>query len=342
MNAGYRTTSSPPPWLTGYPSRSPRAPRACRPGRRLRRRRDRRAHSSEPGSTESTPPNARPPWAGVTVGVAVAVTLGVAVVGGPGRVGEITTVGGPLGRGLLPRVGVPVGQAKGRGHGGFFARGFFTGSLPTWSHFAPVNTGLRNCSCGSFANAASANVCQIAAGQVPPKPPPPSVVSDCGEFEFCDWVKIPTASEYCGIAPMKKAAFEFVVVPVLPMIGRPSVIAAAVPVPLTVVCDIAYWTCESSDGVSTWRWVTMPRCTGALAAWYVATTCAEWYVPPLAIVDSIVACSLTVSEPVPSAMPTWPTLSRSPEPSGNEAMFTPKFAAMLMMALVPARWARSV
>ena len=28
---------------------------------------------------------------------------------------------------------------------GFFFGFFFAGTLPTWSHFAPVNTGLRNC-----------------------------------------------------------------------------------------------------------------------------------------------------------------------------------------------------
>src|SRR5215469_8825854 len=113
---------------------------------------------------------------------------------------------------------------------GLFAGGFFfAGSLPTWSHFWPVNTGDWNDSAGRFANLDSANVCQIAAGQVPPKPPPPSMVSDCDELGSCDWVKIPTASEYCGIAPIKNADFEFVVVPVLPMICRPSFIAAAVP-----------------------------------------------------------------------------------------------------------------
>src|SRR5215471_12403973 len=108
MNAGYRTIWSPPPWLTGYPARPP--------GRRLRRRRDMRAHSSEPGSTESTPPNARPPLVGVTVGVTL----------GPGRDGEIT-VGNGLGRGFLPRVGVAVGQGKAKAHGGLLARGFFFG-----------------------------------------------------------------------------------------------------------------------------------------------------------------------------------------------------------------------
>src|SRR5215469_7311174 len=109
MNAGYRTIPSPPPGLTGYPAR---------PSLRLRRRRDIRVHSSEPGSTESAPPNARPAWVAVAGvppgGVAVAVPVGGRVGVGldvpVGRDGEITTVGGPLGRGLLPRVGVAVGQ----------------------------------------------------------------------------------------------------------------------------------------------------------------------------------------------------------------------------------------
>jgi len=33
-------------------------------------------------------------------------------------------------------------------------------------------------------------------------------------------VNIPTASEYCGIAPMKNADWAWSVVPVLPIVGR--------------------------------------------------------------------------------------------------------------------------
>ena len=41
---------------------------------------------------------------------------------------------------------------------------------------------------------------------------------------WSDWfaVKMPTASVYCGIAPMKNADWALFVVPVLAMIGRPS------------------------------------------------------------------------------------------------------------------------
>ena len=74
---------------------------------------------------------------------------------------------------------------------------------------------------------------------------------------------------------MKKADCALSVVPVLAMIGRPSLMAAAVPVPSTVSYDIAYWTWESWAGVSTWvdfTWaclVTVP--------WVICwMTCAAW------------------------------------------------------------------
>src|SRR5260370_18373767 len=50
----------------------------------------------------------------------------------------------------------------------------------------------------------------------------------------------------------------------------------------------------------------------------------------------------TVSAPVPSAMPTWPTRAERPEPAGKDAMFTPICWAMLLMFFVPTRCARSV
>src|SRR5215469_7750681 len=56
----------------------------------------------------------------------------------------------------------------------------------------------------------------------------------------------------------------------------------------------------------------------------------------------MVACSLTVSDPVPSAMPTWPTSWSRLDPVGYLAMLTPMLAAIRMMFPVPARWARSV
>jgi hypothetical protein len=39
-----------------------------------------------------------------------------------------------------------------------------------------------NCSTGRLLVSCDMNVCQIAAGQVPPKPPPPSAVSVSGEL----------------------------------------------------------------------------------------------------------------------------------------------------------------
>ncbi len=47
----------------------------------------------------------------------------------------------------------------------------------------------------------------------------------------CLLEKIPTERVYCGIAPMKKADCAAFVVPVLPMIARPSAMAAFVAVP---------------------------------------------------------------------------------------------------------------
>src|SRR5215472_1393799 len=306
------------------PSPDPALRYLAAPGRRLRRRRRRdiRVHSSEPGSTVRIPPSVRPAWTliagappGGTLGVPVGEVVPVGVVelvgvlefvgvGGPPvgkvRVGVGVTLGD--GKGPLPCLcpGGGVGQPKRNLQTGFF--GFFLGSGVTWTHFSPLNTADWKFCTGSFENSISANVCHIRAGHAPPKPPPPKPYSDCDVLAaFCDWVKIPTASVYCGIAPMKNAEWEFVVVPVLPMICRPSVIAAAVPVPSTVVISIPYWTCESSGALSTTASVTFAGTTGPPGTWYDCTMWAEWYVPLLEIVDSIVACSLTVSEAVPRA-----------------------------------------
>ena len=141
---------------------------------------------------------------------------------------------------------------------------------------------------------------------------------------------------------MKNADLEFVVVPVLPSSGRSGPSEAAVPVPSTVVISIAYCTWESRFWLSTWCCAIMGSCTGPSGACHDWTMCAWWYMPPSLMVDSMVACSLTVSEPVPSAMPTWPTRLDRFDPLGNGAMLTPMFCAIWMMARVPARWARSV
>src|ERR1051326_8543927 len=68
-----------------------------------------------------------------------------------------------------------------------------------------------------------------------------------------------------------------------------------------------------------------------------ATTCGVTYSPPAASVANIVACSSTVSEPVPSASPTSPTLACRPD----SLVLTPNALAMLTVAWVPARWMRS-
>src|SRR5579875_2185141 len=98
-------------------------------------------------------------------------------------------------------------------------------------HAAPLNCGVGNCWMGNWANLASAKVRQIFAGHQPPYPPsgvPPRLLSDSWVVPFCLLEKIPTAIAYCGMAPMKNADWAVFVVPVLPMIGRPSLIAAAV------------------------------------------------------------------------------------------------------------------
>src|SRR5258706_6460623 len=70
------------------------------------------------------------------------------------------------------------------------------------------------------------NVCQMVAGQAPPNPPPWPLLegrplSDSPPtLPFCWLVNMPTASEYCGIAPRKNADWKLSVVPVLPMVGR--------------------------------------------------------------------------------------------------------------------------
>ena len=88
---------------------------------------------------------------------------------------------------------------------------------------------------------------------MPPKPPcdwPPRPFSVWLPLPFWLLVKIPTASASCWMAPMKNADCAVFVVPVLPMISRPSVMAATVAVPSTVVFDIAYCTWEASSAFS--------------------------------------------------------------------------------------------
>src|SRR5215469_34086 len=70
------------------------------------------------------------------------------------------------------------------------------------------------------------NVLQMVVGQAPPKPPPWPLTEGSPPrdspptFPSCSLVNIPTASEYCGIAPRKNADWKSSVVPVLPMVGR--------------------------------------------------------------------------------------------------------------------------
>src|SRR5260370_35160558 len=69
---------------------------------------------------------------------------------------------------------------------------------------------------------------------------------------------MPTVSAYCGIAPMKNAVRLLDVVPVLAVIGRPSDMLAAVPVPLVTTVDIAHWTCDAWAGGMPTGWPNLP------------------------------------------------------------------------------------
>ena len=75
---------------------------------------------------------------------------------------------------------------------------------------------------------------------------------------------MPTTSEYCEVAPMKKPDLESVVVPVLPMTVPaccwPKVTVCAA-VPLMVVCSIAYCTSAARFGCRTERWSTFGICS---------------------------------------------------------------------------------
>jgi hypothetical protein len=118
----------------------------------------------------------------------------------------------------------------------------------------PVNTTGLNCSTPIGTNTFSANVCQIVAGQVPPKPPceaPPRPLSDCLPLP-CSLVNNATARACWGMAPMKNADWAVFVVPVLAMISWPLLIAAIVAVPKEVVSDIAYWSWVASSSLSCW------------------------------------------------------------------------------------------
>src|SRR5215469_13665521 len=68
-----------------------------------------------------------------------------------------------------------------------------------------------------------------------------------------------------------------------------------------------------------------------------AITCGVTYTPLLASVANVVACSSTVSEAMPSAMPTSPTLACRLD----AFVSTPNALAMLTVARVPARCTRS-
>ena len=77
----------------------------------------------------------------------------------------------------------------------------------------------------------------MVAGQVPPNPPwdwPPRPFRVWLPVPFWLLVNIATASACCWMAPMKNADWAVLVVPVLPMISWPLVMAAAVAVPSTV------------------------------------------------------------------------------------------------------------
>ena len=220
------------------------------PDRRLRRRLDARAHSSEPGSTEDTPPKATPTWApftlaaaaaapppcpggpvavAVDVGVAVAVPVGLAVALG-------VVVGWPkvkVGVGCRVMAVVPVAGRRRRRPAVLGLLLFLLRDVPDLVPLSPCEHRLLELLDWKLGELGLGERVPDARRPVTAEPAA-DVSAEAVERSGCelvDWfcVKMPTVSEYCGIAPMKNADCALSVVPVLAMMGLPSLIAAAVP-----------------------------------------------------------------------------------------------------------------
>ena len=150
-----------------------------------------------------------------------------------------------------------------------------------------------------FANSAWAKVFQMFAGQKPPNPPPPrtdrlsAVVGGVllvDEHPDDHRVLRDRADEEPGQVVRGGTGLG----DDLPAAQARR--AALTAVPLTVVSSIAYWTCESCAGVSTWRVATTGVCTAWSGSCHDLMTCAWWNTPLSSMVASICVCSLTVSE----------------------------------------------
>src|SRR5947207_10349611 len=105
-----------------------------------------------------------------------------------------------------------------------------------------------------------------------------------------------SAMAYLGVAAMKYADWDRLVVPVLAMTGwplsRPR--PAAVPSPV-VSADSAQSTSAAWSAVSTLRWVIFAG-MAELPTMMSLMTCGLWYTPLSASVAIVVACSSAVSD----------------------------------------------
>src|SRR5262249_20439741 len=133
------------------------------------------------------------------------------------------------------------------------------------------------------------------------------------------------AIAYRVVAPMKNADWDRLVVPVLAMIGWPLVSPrpAAVPSPLVSAAG-ATSTSAAWSRLSTVGSVTLAG-VAELPTTIFLITCGVWYTPLLASVAIVVACSSTVSDAWPSAVPAWSSIFFRP----LALVSTPKALAML-------------
>jgi len=100
--------------------------------------------------------------------------------------------------------------------------------------------------------------------------------------------------------------------------------------PAVVSADSAQSTSAAWLGVSTMRSVGFARLT-ELPTMIFLITCGLWYTPLSARVAIVVACSSTVSDAWPSAVPAWSSIVFRP----LAWMSTPKALAILVTGCVP-------
>src|SRR5690348_14936149 len=166
-------------------------------------------------------------------------------------------------------------------------------------------------------------------------------------FEHCDPNRVgqfglltnrASAMAYRGVAAMKYADWDRLVVPVLAMtvwpLSRPR--PAAVPLPV-VSADSAQSTSAAWSAVSTWRVVIFAGVT-ELPTMIFLITCGLWYRPLSASVAIVVACSSTVSDAWPSAIPASSCMGLGPPTIPLARTSTPKALAMSVTGCRPVVW----